>query len=136
MKKILVAVALLGGLSQNLFADRLIDSFSGKLENLDSVDKHVLDLDSGKYKYVLKLTGDTGAKVNMTIDKKKGSGLASEELITEEGLHPINNYTKPFDVTVKNALGKDTGASREVTIKISKKIGFKEVNYQIEIWKK
>ena len=134
MKKSTLIIAILLA-TTTIQAETLIGTFNGKLRGTDSRDVHTLDLKKGNYRYVLKLTGAKKAKANFKIKKKKLSGIV-ETLIDTRKLRNRKTYEGDFRIKVKGVVGQNTNGTRESKFIITKKIGPRQVNYKLEVYKK
>ena len=134
MKKLaLITVILLT--TTLIHAETLVGTFSGKLRGSDTKDVHSLDLKKGEYRYFLKLSGDKRAKVKLKITQRRMSGTWST-LLKVNKLKNRRSHEGTFYVNVRGVVGQNTQGTREVKFKISKKIGPRQVNYVLKIYKK
>lgn len=116
-------------------AETHIGTFSGKVRGSDIKDVHTLDLRSGEYRYVLKLSGAKGAKAKLKIIKRKISGTHAT-LVKIKKLKNRKTHKGTFDVAVRGMVGQNTRGTREVKFKVGKNLGPRQINYVLKIYKK
>ncbi|MBU1668598.1 hypothetical protein KKC13_09250 [bacterium] len=134
MKKLGLIVALLLA-TTTLQAETLMGTFEGKLRGSDTRDQHSLDLSKGEYRYDLKLSGDNRARAKLKIKKKRLSGTW-QELVVAKKLKSDRTHEGTFNVDVRGVVGQNTRGTRETHFIVSKKVGPRQINYTLKIYKK
>ena len=134
MKKLalIVAILLTTTLAQ---AETLVGTFSGKVRGSDTKDVHSLDLKKGQYRYTLKLKGNKRARAKLKITKRRLSGTWVT-LVKAKKLKNRRTHEGTFNVDVRGIVGQNTKGTREVKFKVGKKIGPRQINYVLKIYKK
>jgi hypothetical protein len=134
MKKLslIIAILLTTTLAQ---AETLIGTYSGKVRGSDTKDVHSLDLKKGEYRYTLKLTGDKRARAKLKITKKRLSGTWVS-LVKAKKLKSRRTHAGTFNIDVRGIVGQNTKGTREVKFKVGKKIGPRQINYTLKVYKK
>ena len=134
MKKLSLIVALLFAFT-TLQAETLVGTFNGKLRGSDTRDAHTLDLHKGDYRYALELTGDKGVKVRLRVTKNQWTGVPVT-LIDAKKLESRHTHNGNFTIEVRGAVGQPTNGTRETKFIVTKKVGPRQVNYTLKIYKK
>lgn len=134
MKKLALIIAALM-VTTSLQAETLMGTFTGKLRGTDTVDKHILDLKRGMYRYELKLSGDKRARARLRISQKRLSRI-KKGLVDVKKLKSRHTHEGTFNIEVRGVAGQNTKGTRETTFKVSKKAGPRKINYTLKIYKK
>jgi len=134
MKKfgLIIAILLTSILLQ---AETIKGTFTGKLRGSDTRDVHTLDLAKGEYRYELKLTGDKRARAKFKIKKKRLSGTWKKLLVTQK-LKSRRTHKATFNIDVRGIVGQNTKGTRETHFIVSKKVGPRQIDYVLKIYKK
>jgi len=134
MKKIALIIALLFA-NTALNADTLLKTFTGKLRGSDTKDVHTLDLKKGEYRYELILSGDKRARARLRISKKRLAGTWVK-LVDVKKLKSRRTHKGTFNIEVRGIVGQNTKGTRETKFKVTKKVGPRQINYKLKIYKK
>ena len=134
MKKLALIMAIL--LTTTLVqAETLVKTYTGKLRGTTTKVVNIADLKNGQYRYELKLTGAKRAKAYFTISQKRLSGIWTR-LLKVGPLKTRRTHEGVFNVRVVNIVGHTTNGTRKVKFKVTKKIGPRQINFVLKIYKK
>lgn len=128
---LVVAVLLSVSVAQ---AETLMGTFTGKLRGSDLSDVHTLDLQRGEYRYELILSGDKRARAAIKVTKRRLSGTWTK-LVKARKLKSGRTHTSSFNVEVRGVVGQNTAGTRETKYKVSKKVGPRQIDYTLNIYK-
>lgn len=134
MKKLALITAIL--LTTTLVqAETLVKTYTGKLRGSTTKVVSVADLKSGQYRYELKLTGAKRARAKLKITKKRLSGTWIT-LVNAKKLKSRRTHEGTFNVDVRGVVGQNTNGTRKVKFKVFKKVGPRQINFVLKIYKK
>jgi len=134
MKKLALITAIL--LTTTLVqAETLVKTYTGKLRGTTTKVVNVADLKKGQYRYELKLTGAKRARAKLKITKKRWSGTWIT-LVNVKKLKSRRTHEGTFNVDVRGPVGQNTNGTRKVKFKVYKKIGQRQINFVLKIYKK